>query len=209
MIKFQKNKTMILIPIIIVLIGIIYFLYNEFCSTNENEYFVSEDFILYGTNEKENLICNESETEGNIQQKKEIVIHIIGEVINEGIVNIEEGARIIDAVNTAGGLTEYADTSKVNLAYVLKDGQKVIIPSIYDIEEFEIVSNTSGDNIIEENNGNDNVKNGMININTATLEELQSLPGVGESTAQKIINYRKENGEFSNIEEIKNVSRYW
>ena len=200
--KFQKNK--IFIFIIILLIGIIYFAYNKFNELEGDTYSTNDDFILYGTEKEQNLAINNSTV--NATEKNKIIIHIIGEVNNEGIVEIDEGARIIDAVNEAGGLTEYADTSKVNLAYVLKDGQKVVIPSIYDEKEMEVVYNDGGDNIIEGNSTENGSSDGLVNINTATSQELQTLPGVGESTAQKIINYRNENGNFSNIEDIKNVS---
>lgn len=206
MIKFQKNKIKILIPIIILLIGGIYFIYDKFNITKE-EYTVNKDFILYGTQDENNLNSNNDILNTNTELNK-IVIHIIGEVVNQGIVYIDEGARIIDAVNAAGGLTNYADASKVNLAYVLKDGQKVIIPSINEEgENNEFVSSGYGDNTIEENNNDDSEdENGLVNINTAGSDELQTLPGIGESTAKKIVNYRKENGDFSTIEDIKNVS---
>lgn len=192
MYKLQNNKIKFLIPIILLLIGIIYGLFNKYYEPNE--YILNEDFILHGTNNIENQI-NQSSPE-----KNKIVIHIIGEVYEEGVYELYEGARIIDAVNSAGGLTLDADTSKINLAYILKDGQKVLIPSLYDVID-EFVTNESGDNIIEEN-----TQNNIVNINTASKEELKTLPGIGDSTAQKIISYRNENGRFLVIEDIMNVS---
>lgn len=192
MFKLQNNKIKFLIPIILILIGIIYCLFNKYYESDE--YILNEDFILHGTNSIENQI-NQSKLE-----KDKVVIHITGEVYEEGVYELEEGARIIDAVKCAGGLTVEADTSKINLAYILKDGQKIVIPSSYDdIDEF--VTNESCGNIIEEN-----TQDNIININTASKEELKSLPGIGESTAQKIISYRNENGKFLNIEDITNVS---
>ena len=204
MFKFQKNRIKIFIIIIFLLIGVIFFLYNRFYKSEEKVYSINNDFLLYGTNNEQNLINDN----GIIKEenKNKIIIHIIGEVINEGVVEIDEGSRIIDAVNEAGGFTLDADTSKINLAYVLKDGQKVIIPSIYNEEEINVVSSDSGANVIEENSESNGSNNYLVNINNASKQELQTLPGIGESTAQKIINYREKNGDFFDIEDIKNVS---
>ena len=114
------------------------------------------------------------------------------------------GDRIINAIETAGGVTESANLSKVNLAFVLSDGCKVKIPSIYDKDEnFESVSIDSGNNvIISGSNSNNNAK---VNINTASQAELETLAGIGPSIAAKIIEYRNKNGKFSKIEDLKNV----
>ena len=90
------------------------------------------------------------------------------------------------------GLTPNADVSKTNLAYILSDGEKIYIPSVNDEET------------ITENNSSN--KNSKININTATASELETISGVGESTAKSIIEYRTKVGKFSSIEEIMNVS---
>ena len=130
-------------------------------------------------------------------------MHITGAVKKPGIVQIEEGARLIDAIEAAGGTTENADTSKINLAYILSDGQKIYIPSFLDEKIENYVEDNIGENIIIENT-NSNIN--LVNINTATQTELETLTGIGPSLALKIINYRKENGKFKTIEDIKNVS---
>ena len=91
---------------------------------------------------------------------------------------------------------------EVNLAYKLEDGMKIYIPSNKDQE---VQENNNISSIVESNTINKKA-NSKININTATQEELDSLPGIGPSTALKIINYRKEHGKFSKVEELKNVS---
>lgn len=148
-------------------------------------------------------VSNEEAIQANIieQENTKIVVHIIGQVINQGIVKLEEGARVIDAIEAAGGATKEANLEKVNLAYILEDGSKLYIPSINDKEEEEyfIISNTSGQKDTEK-------KTLRVNINTATSEELQKLPGIGEAMAIRIITYRKENGKFSKIEDLKEVS---
>lgn len=148
-------------------------------------------------------VSNEEAIQANIieQENTKIVVHIIGQVINQGIVKLEEGARVIDAIEAAGGATKEANLEKVNLAYILEDGSKLYIPSINDKEEEEyfIISNTSDQKNTEK-------KTLRVNINTATSEELQRLPGIGEAMAIRIITYRKENGKFSKIEDLKEVS---
>lgn len=94
----------------------------------------------------------------------------------------------------AGGLTEEADISKINLAYILSDGEKIYIANIND----EDIQNT------EENMQSSQAQ--KININTASISELTSLNGIGESLAKSVVEYRKKNGKFLKIEDIKNVS---
>lgn len=137
---------------------------------------------------------------GNEEQSEEthisqITVHITGAINNPGVIIIEEGARIVDALEAAGGETEEADVNRLNLAYVLEDGEKLYIPSKNE-EEQEYITQ-----------GKDNMSEGQskININSAQIEELITLPGVGETTANKIIEYRKENGKFQKIEDLKNV----
>lgn len=141
-----------------------------------------------------------------------MLVHITGEVKNWGVIELPEGSRVIDAVNKAGGFTDSADVEKVNLAYELSDGVKVYIPSknedvIGDTTTQEYITFDSGNNVIT--GGNDmkkETKSELVNINKATQTELETLPGIGPSTALKIISYRNENGSFSSIEDIKNVS---
>lgn len=157
----------------------------------------------------ENEILNSVENGGtDNEEENKILIHITGSVKAEGVVILNSGDRIIDAIEAAGGEKEDADLSKLNLAYILQDGEKLYVPSINDTEEKVYVTAENGENVIIEGAGNtDKVdeKKETVNINTATKEELMTLPGVGESTAIKIIDYRKSNGKFQKIEDIKNV----
>lgn len=152
-------------------------------------YFYKESKNSY-TNEDEFAIVTENEEIP--EEEEEINIHIIGEVKYPGIVILKTGQRIIDAIDAAGGETEEADLNKINLAQLLSDGDKIYVPSINDNEIEEYKDTTS--------------RSSTVNINTATLEELTSLPGIGESTAQRIIDYRKQNGKFKNIDDLKKVS---
>lgn len=153
-------------------------------------------YIFKQTQENEK---NYYETEENMETKEkninQITIHITGEVNNPGIVILDEGARIVDALEAAGGETQNADINKLNLAYVLDDGEKLYIPGKNE-EEKEYITRGNGNQ----------TETAKVNINTAQIEELSTLPGIGEATANKIIEYRKENGKFEKIEDIKNVA---
>lgn len=191
----QKNKKLIILAIIgtIILSIIIYF---YFAKKQENE-----GYLEFEQNE-EVILQNEIE-EQKIIEKPKIIVDISGQVINPGVITLEEGSRLIDAVNLAGGTTKEADLSKVNLAYILEDAQKIYIPSIKEKEISTYIF--EGSSNLENKNLTKKEEKLMVNINIATEEELQKLQGIGNSTAIKIINYRKENGKFNSIEEIKNV----
>jgi competence protein ComEA len=128
-----------------------------------------------------------------------IMVHISGQVYKPGLVELEAGQRLIDAVELAGGLRKDADIDRINLAKKLVDEEKIYIPEIGEDLSEEI-------NTLNVNNlSNTKDTSGKININTCTKESLISLPGIGEGTASKIIEYRESN-PFKTIEDIKNVS---
>ncbi len=131
-----------------------------------------------------------------------IFVHIIGAINNPGIKEVPKYTRLFELIELAGGMTENADVSKLNLASVLKDEQKVIVP--------EIITENDAINISTKKpvNQKSSSKELIVNINNSTKEELMSLPDIGTSTAQKIIDYRDNNGMFNDIEDIKNVSRH-
>lgn len=174
-------------------------------NTNSNDEISLESLTVAGNDVESNTIENltiEEEVEG-----EKIAIHIIGEVKKEGIVYLEKGSRIVDAIKEAGGATKEADLSQINLAYELQDGQKIYIPNKNE-KISEYITRSSGNNVIIEGN-NSSVqtegKENKVNINTANLNELDSLPGIGPSLAKRIIEYREENGNFKSIEELQNV----
>lgn len=176
----MKDKKEIIKNIVIVVIVLFIIIYNFFIKEENYEETNASDIIF--TNEEK------------IEEKKsdKIKVYIIGEVNNPGVVEIDEGDRIEDAIILAGGTTNKSDLSKINLACVLEDGEKIRIPSIDDKSEM---------NYEEESD-----KDKKININKANVNELCELSGVGESLAQKIIDYRNENGKFKNIEDLKKVT---
>ena len=197
--EFTTKQKIIIISIIIVLIIVGIYVYNirfsEDINENTNENQLNTSFV-------ENILEKDD-------KNKEIIVHITGAVKKNGIVKLKDGARIYDAIEMAGGSTDDADLSKINLAYVLEDGQKVYIPKIGEInqenaeEEYITFEYGNNKNIIQDYNKGGNEK---VNINTANQTELETLPGIGPSTAQKIIDYRNENGLFKSIEDLKNVT---
>ncbi len=199
----KKYKIIVLISIIVLIIIVFIFTYRYFYSKENNyEEITNELRIVNENNELES-----EETRFSIVQKSEkVVVHVVGEVNEPGVVTLEEGARIVDAINKAGGKTEEADLSKINLAYVIEDGVQIYVPRIGENRD-DFITDSAGEGIIAESAviKDEESKVIKVNINTATLEKLQSLPGVGASTGQKIIDYRNENGKFKNIEELKNV----
>ncbi len=204
MINLTKKQLAIIIGIGVIIISVIgYYIY----SLNTNESYEQLDEI--SENEDTQTTKN---VENITEENEEIVIHIAGEVNTPGIVRIKEGSRIADVIEKAGGLTVKANLSNINLAYIVEDGQKITIPSKEEQEVKEYVTSESGEGVshgLPQTGSNQNTTtntNSKININKATKEELQTLSGIGESTAQKIIDYRKENGEFKQIEDLKNVS---
>ena len=200
----SNNKIIIIIIVLIICVFICIYFFTR--NSMKEEY-----------NEIENYEINENVTnDEQIDEEEEIIVHVTGAVKKEGIVHLKVGARISDAIDAAGGVTDETNISQVNLAYELEDGQKIYIPSINDkkndeteqILEKEYVTSEPGDEIALEEHTEESAKKekGKININLADETELQEIPGVGEATAKKIIEYREQNGKFGSIEEIKNVS---
>ena len=127
-----------------------------------------------------------------IVKKEYIYIDIKGEVLNPGVYKVEEGTRLFQLISISGGMTEEADQEVVNQSILLQDEMHIYIPNID--EEYE---GTIGTN----NESNSNI----VNINTASKSQLETLPGIGPSTAQSIIDYREDISRFNTIEDIMNV----
>ena len=124
---------------------------------------------------------------------KKISVYISGQAKKIAVVELEDNGnlKLVDAVNAVGGLTDLADTEAVNLAEPLTDGQHIHIPTkeIF-LQPQSIASTSSGD---------------LVNINTADEERLAAIKGIGPSLAQRIVEYREQNGAFKTVDEIKNV----
>ena len=181
--KFNKNYFIIVIVIFFILISL-WYIQKIMKFENNNSY--ENDYFIETTTE----YITETTTEFF-----EMKVYITGEVINEGVYTVSKGDRICDVVQKAGGFTENADIESINMASYVKDEEHIVIRNIDEhIDKTE--------NSIQ--NNNDDYK---ININKATVEELKSLDGIGDSIAKNIIEYRENNGNFKTVEQLKEVSR--
>ena len=152
-----------------------------------------EDASLEGTKKAAAV----SETEA---MDPAFVVHVCGEVVNPGIYELPAGSRIYEAVKAAGGFTENAAEESVNLASPIEDGVQI---RIYSKDEAETLA--AGAAPFDGFEASGEGKEPVVNLNTATKEELMTLSGIGESRAEDIIRYREENGGFQNIEDIMKV----
>lgn len=166
----------------------------------------------FNKEEKENTTINASieESKNDIEEKENkeetkemgtgIFVHIDGWIQNPGVYEIKENDRVNTIIEKAGGLKEGASIKSINLAARLSDGDKIYIPNREEekqIETTEVKGNNTGTVKI--------TKNSKININKASISELKQITGIGESTANKIIDYRDNVGKFKKIEDIKEV----
>ena len=127
--------------------------------------------------------------------EKPVIVYITGAVPRPGVYALPKNARVQDAISAAGGFLAEAEKSQINLAALLEDGEKLDIPYI---EGASPILATPGPTVVA-------VTTELININTASAAELDTLPGIGPSLAQRIIEYREQNGPFINTEDIINV----
>lgn len=129
----------------------------------------------------------------------QVLVHVLGAVREPGIVRLDAGSRVADALAAAGGLADSADPGELNLAAVVADGSQVVIGTRSKPKgEVRATENQAG---AGEANGS-----GTVSLNTATLEQLDTLPGVGPVTAQKILDWREQHGRFSTVSELQEVA---
>lgn len=135
----------------------------------------------------------------------EVIVHVVGRVKKPGLITLEEGARVADAIEAAGGVTKTADLTRINLARVLHDEEHlVILNSDEDPPEREGAQLEGGSHA--NGNGNDHGSDDVLNLNTADQSALEGLPGVGPVMADRIIAWREENGPFSSVEDLHEIS---
>ena len=201
-----KNKKIIGLVIITIIIFIVsIFLYKQKSSNAFKEEYMTEIFEEESNDNMEYTETLEEDTttinEDSIDRNK-IIVEIKGEVAKPDVYQLEEGSIIKDLIDMAGGVTEEADLSRINRAEELLNHELIIIGNINDETESSVVQNNS----TYSSNGNNSDKgNTLININTADLEQLKDITGIGNIKAQSIIDYREANGGFKSLEELKNV----
>lgn len=179
---------------IILLLVVIVICITFFSIYKKNEKFEEEVSDLNSLEDDQTHIDEESL---DVEENSIVMVHISGQVYKPGLIELESGARLIDAVNKAGGLKSEADIDRINLAKKLVDEEKIYIPKIgeevTDIDSFSSEDSTTSSSTDK------------ININNCSKEELMSLPGIGEALATRIIDYREES-KFKSTDEIMNVS---
>lgn len=190
------------IAILICVLVVIFYIGFKFVSSNllgpkkDSPEIVNQDL-----QKEEELYENPPNTE--IEEEETIImVHISGQVNQPGLIELKSGSRVKDAVDLAGGLKKDADIDRINLAKKLLDEEKIYVPQIDEQVDTEVTSidlNTPG------NTNTNTSTTSKININNCSKEELMQLPGIGEVTASKIIDYRTDN-QFRAIEDIMNVS---
>ena len=211
---YRHKKQIILVCLGLVLLLVIgsFFIYKNYTADDKEE---------------KNIVLNtKKDTKKDEEEEEEVYyqVDIKGEVINPGIYTVKEGSRVIDVIRLAGDLTEVADTSVLNLSKKVKDEMVIIVYSYDEVvnftatkekEEIEQEACLSQNGIqndacikdsTDDTSSSSVVISGKVSLNTATLDELMTLPGIGEAKAQAIIEYREEVGAFQNIEELKEVS---
>lgn len=207
-----KDKKIIgCIALVVVFFLASFFIYgktknNIFKDKYMADIFVEEEGTVDNSNSLENTSKTKSDTTKVVTKKSEITVEIKGEVKNPKVYTLSEGSIINDLIDMAGGLTQEANISNINRAKVLKNEDLIVVGNLNNIEDTvgKVGKIIGGGSAILSNVDS---KSGKININTSSLSELMNIDGVGEKTAQKIIDYREQNGGFKSIEDIKNVDR--
>ena len=188
----NQEKITIILLLIVIIVGVGIALYKNINSEN--------NFII-------NRASDISENNPAIQiEIPPLIIHIAGAVKNPGVYQLRSTDRIVDAVKIAGGASEEANLDLVNLAALLKDGQKIIIPYKTYSETGEEINTNTYNYVSSAYSSSPVSASAKININTADANMLQTLPGIGPVLSERIIEYRNQNGLFGVIDDVKDVS---
>lgn len=154
---------------------------------------------------EEAYVCPKTEISSDTEEANEIIVDIKGAVVNPGIYHLKSNAIVQDVITLAGGLTEDADTSNLNLSKKVTDEMVITVythEEVKDLEKQEAIVEIGN----ESKDDDDTTISGLVSINTASLEELMTLPGIGEAKAKSIIQYRENCGKFAKKEDLLNIS---
>lgn len=185
----------------------VFFIYNKSAKNSYNEVVSLNEFIHDDKNQDE-IIENNFYLSEEDNIKKTIFVEVKGEVLNPNVYKMEEGSIVYDLILMAGGITDKGSLDDINQAREIKNGECIIVRSIDDVgvlDKQDFVDSRFNETSYR-HSGSDN-NSFLININTASKEELKTLNGIGDVLADSIIEYREENGVFESIDDIKNVSR--
>jgi competence protein ComEA len=178
--KYKKQLYIVLLLAVVVL-----FLLNQ-----ERNH--GEQMFLSESTTSNDAIVTEKEEKGE-KTASTIFVDVKGEVVHQGVYEVKETDRVKDVISLAGGFTKDADQTKVNLAAKVHDEMVIYVPKVGEAADGAAIANTAKDD-------------GKVNVNTATVEELQQLHGIGPAKAEAIIAYREEHGPFQKIEDLLNVT---
>lgn len=214
----EDRRTVKILAVIIVIVTAFLFFgpkgKNENVTLENKKDEISSEKASETANDGEHSeVAEESDKEKETQGGGKIFIDIGGEVKNPGVYEVTSDSRIFEAIEKAGGLTEKADTTNVNQAETVKDGQKISIPKKGATAQSnggsggESSQTTSAPASNAQNSaGTDPASGAKININSADSSQLQTINGIGPSTAEKIIRYRTSKGAFKSIDDLKKVN---
>ena len=146
---------------------------------------------------------SQSKTEGSEKVKSKVTVDVKGAVVNPGVYTLKAGARLTDVIQEAGGMTEDAHGKSVNLAASLSDEEVIYVANK---DENVSVLDQTGTGQVSDKGGQAVSKDGKINLNTATSEQLQTISGIGAKRAEDVIAYRESHGGFQSVDDLKNVS---
>ncbi|MBN8208358.1 helix-hairpin-helix domain-containing protein [Bacillus sp. NTK071] len=190
--KYIKSFTVrekFLLALVVVGLGACLFYYFESTKAAKEETLFSVQDFSHNTEDSDDLAKDEeTPTEPEL-----IMVDVKGAVVNPGVYEMESLSRVKDVITRAGGFVKDADQNQLNLAGKVVDEMVIYVPVVGEVSTMPSMGNLSGDTK-------------LISINTADLNELQELPGIGPSKADSIIQYREENGAFKAIEELQNIS---
>lgn len=212
--EFLKDKKkigiFIILFIILITFGLLYVKsgFKELKKNDTENIFVDNSENTEAPNENKNSTKKDNNKTNNKEvtvstQEKTIVVEIKGEVKKPDVYILNENSIVKELIEAAGGLTENAELSNINRAKKLQNHELVCIANKNDINKE--VKNTNSEVNISQNQIK-GISNKKVNINSAALEELETLNGIGDSKAKSIIEYREQNGGFKSIEDIKNVT---
>ena len=162
-----------------------------------------------GRGDVEGVDGSDREGDGGADTRDTVIVHVAGAVVRAGIVELPRGSRLHEAIAAAGGGAPGADPEQLNLAAVLEDGQKVLVPRQGEtVPDVSAPASDASETSARGSPGSGSAPGGKINLNTAGAEELATLPRVGPVLAQRIVDWRKQHGNFQRVEELDAVDGF-